>query len=162
MATTATEWKKGKQGIELKVPSGNTCLARRVGMDVFLREGMVPNTLLPIIRQAMNTGEAPKLELNDIDDTMLLDIMRLVDAVTVYVIQEPAVQPAPAAGVQREDDVLYVDDVDLDDKMFIFNWAVGGTADLERFRAEQGSFVGALRPGADVERAPELPGGTDG
>lgn len=36
----------------------------------------------------------------------------------------------------REDDVLYTDQVTLDDKLFIFNWCAGGTRDVESFREE--------------------------
>lgn len=159
MATEAKTWKSNKQGIEVTVPSGNVCLARRVGMEVFLQQGMIPNTLLPIVRAAMSSGEAPDVSMESMDDGMLQDIISLVNAVCVYIVQEPVLRQVPPEGELRDDDVLYVDEVDLDDKMFLFNWAVGGTADAERFREESNVAVEHLRSGSDVGSAPELPSG---
>lgn len=43
----------------------------------------------------------------------------------------------------RDEDTLYADEVSLEDKNFIFQFAVGGTADVERFRQElSGSMAG--------------------
>lgn len=44
----------------------------------------------------------------------------------------------------RDDDVLYADEVAIDDKSFIFQFALGGTADAERFRKEQRGAVANL------------------
>lgn len=42
---------------------------------------------------------------------------------------------------EREEDVVYTDMVDLEDKMHIFQFAVGGTRDVEEFREELASTV---------------------
>lgn len=47
----------------------------------------------------------------------------------------------------RADDVVYTDDVDLEDRMFILQFAVGGVKDFEQFRREQQEFVGDLAAG---------------
>lgn len=52
---------------------------------------------------------------------------------------------------ERDEDVIYTDDVDLDDKSFIFNYVVGGSKDLERFRDELGDAVATVQSGKDVE-----------
>jgi hypothetical protein len=52
---------------------------------------------------------------------------------------------------ERDEEVLYADQVDMADKMFIFQWCLGGTRDLEKFRREQGATVGSLSVGEDVE-----------
>ncbi len=44
----------------------------------------------------------------------------------------------------RKKDVLYADDVDLEDKMFIFQWCVGGTSDLATFRAQSAELMGNI------------------
>lgn len=162
MATeTNNVWGQNKQGVDLTVPSGQTCKARRPGMDAFIREGLIPNNLLPIVRKAMS-GKDPDYKefLEGMDDNMLEDIVRLVDAITIKVVVEPPLFPIPAdPAEQRFHDRIYVDDVDFEDKMFIFQWAVGGTADLERFRAEQRSALATVPSGADVERPAEQPSG---
>lgn len=50
----------------------------------------------------------------------------------------------------RDDDTLYADDVDITDKSFIFQFALGGTADLERFRQELNSGVESVSDGEAV------------
>lgn len=52
---------------------------------------------------------------------------------------------------EREDDVLYTDDVDLEDRMFILQWAVGGIKDPEQFRRE---YAGMLESVADEPGLP--------
>jgi hypothetical protein len=44
----------------------------------------------------------------------------------------------------RDEDTLYADEVSLEDKNFIFQFSLGGTADLERFRQEQRTGVANL------------------
>lgn len=50
----------------------------------------------------------------------------------------------------RDEDMLYTDDVDMDDKAFIFQFVVGGSADLDSFRKEYGESLAALRDGDDI------------
>lgn len=144
--TSASAWKqKTVQGTPLVVPSGNTCLVQAPGLQVFIKSGMIPNSLMPIIQDAMNKGRAPGNTDFDLEKNpeMLEEIMDLMDAITVYCVVEPAVHETPvdAAGkpipfAQRDPETLYVDEVDFQDKTFIFQFAVGGTSDLEKFRAE--------------------------
>jgi len=53
---------------------------------------------------------------------------------------------------ERDPDILYADQVDMDDKLFIFQWALGGTRDLERFREQQQKSVGDLSDKQAVRR----------
>lgn len=145
--TSVQQWKKAAQGVPLEVPSGNTALVRNVGMQVFLQKGLVPNSLMPIVRKAMS-GKDPEIKLDEITEGQLQDMLALFDAVVVHCVVQPAVAPLPAEGEERADDVLYVDEVDFDDKQFIFQWVVGGTKDLEKFRAEQAASVESLRGSA--------------
>lgn len=48
---------------------------------------------------------------------------------------------------ERDEDVLYTDIVDMDDKMFIFNYVVGGSTDLEQFRQEYGDSLASVSAG---------------
>jgi len=152
--TSAKQWKsKTSKGTPLVVPSGNTCLVRTPGMQVFIKQGLIPNSLMPIVQEAMNKGKAPKnLEFDpDKNPELLNEMMDLMDAVTVYCVIEPKVEPEPATEDERRDDVLYVDEVDFNDKMFIFQYAVGGTADLAKFREELGEHMEAVPASEDVE-----------
>jgi hypothetical protein len=150
--TQASSWKKGTVGGTLVVvPSGNTALIRTPGMQAFLTEGVIPNGLMPIIQEAMLSGAAPSEDslapmMNDPEK--IKQIMELADAITVSCCMDPKVTPAPTMKIDgkdvplpfdhpdRDENTLYVDEVDFNDKMFIFNVAVGGTADLEKFRTQ--------------------------
>ena len=155
--TSASQWKKQTVGGTLvRVPSGNTALIRTPGMQVFLESGVIPNALLPIIQEAMAKGGQP--EETDMlammsDPEKIQEIVNLANAVTVYVCIDPVVAPVPLdreghvipmGSPDRDEDTLYVDEVEFNDKMYIMGVAVGGTAALEKFRAEQASHVDAV------------------
>lgn len=149
--TTASAWRKQTtEGTPLVVPSGNTCLVRpSSGLDMFVRNGSIPNSLMPIIQDAISTGRPPSTQDLSIENNpeLLESILELTDTACVFMVMDPVVKPVPvdAKGEvipfsQRDKgDFLYVDEILFEDKMFIFNWAVGGTADLETFRQELGA-----------------------
>lgn len=155
--TSASSWKqKSVGGTLFTVPSGNTAILRTPGMQAFLTQGVIPNALMPFVQDAMAKGQAPsKNDMKGLlaDPTRLQQIMDLADSITVKCCVDPKVFPIPTddegkeipiGDDRRDENVLYVDEVDFEDKMFIFNVAVGGTSDLEKFREGLESNVGAL------------------
>lgn len=147
--TSASEWKKkATVGTLVTVPSGNEVRVRTPGMQVFLNQGVIPNSLMPIIQDAMKQGEAPSEDTMQsmIDDPQKInEIMDMADAVALFSFVEPKLAPIPTdeegeiipiGDERRDEDTLYVDEVDFTDKLFIFQFAVGGTAKLEQFRQE--------------------------
>lgn len=52
---------------------------------------------------------------------------------------------------ERDPEVLYADQVTMDDKMFIFQWALGGTSNLTQFREEQQRGLDTLSNGKAVQ-----------
>ncbi len=48
---------------------------------------------------------------------------------------------------ERDDEIVYSDEVDQEDKIFIFNYVVGGSKDLERFRQESSAAVAHMDAG---------------
>lgn len=139
--TSAIEWKKKSSvGTPIRVPSGNMALVKRPGMQVFLSQGIIPNSLMGFISDALKSGK-PQVQDLEINQDTMKDLMRLVDQVTVQCCIEPEVNPVPVDNKDnallkdyRDPEKLYVDEVDVEDKMFIFNYAVGGTTDVESFR----------------------------
>lgn len=148
--TDVSAWKQrnDRGGRKLKLPSGFVCLARNPGMMWFVEQGLVPNSLLDFIMKAIE-GDKPKEVAKDvkkmIGDGQLATMMEFANLVCVHSVLKPKVHALPEDPEDRSEDLLYVDEVDLDDKMFIFNWVVGGTADLDRFHEEQGAAVQNLR-----------------
>lgn len=153
-ATSAKEWKKSpRQGIELEVPSGNVALVRRVGMQAFLRKGMIPNSLRELAFRAIRSGTVPEMTVAEMNEVQIQELLEMIDGVVVYSVVEPAVAPVPADEDDRDDDILYVDEIDLDDKMFVFQFACGGTTDLGSFRAQSPGSLDGLPGGQNVESA---------
>jgi hypothetical protein len=158
--STAAQWKaKSSKGYELEVPSGNVALVRPVGMQAFLDKGLIPNSLREIALESIKGKQAPELKIEDLNEEQIRNMMQLFDAVTVYCVLQPEVVAAPLdeEGVpipsryREEIDALYVDDVDLQDKMFIFQFACGGTRSVEQFREEYERSMERVSGGKDVE-----------
>lgn len=108
------------------------------------------------------------------DPKKLRSALEMMDRVLCYVVVEPKVQMPPTCKIammgepcetyvdspqhtdpkhphhhdfvegDRDKDVLYADAVAVEDKMFIFNYSVGGTKNVESFREELSSNVGGL------------------
>ncbi len=201
--TSARTWRKRTGGVELSLPSGNTCLVKRPGMDKLLSAGILPDSLTPIamehLRQAESGGKPPskedegKLEqeimeqvLND--PSQITEIFASFDRVTAMCVVEPKVELHFREGVNEdgekfmidipakerlsndhdemvdgesnpywcaeEDEPLYTDDIDEEDKQHIFQFVVGGSSDLEPFRSEPGSTVAAAQPRQDLQGPP--------
>ena len=166
--TTGTAERAAAQGVPLDVPSGKTALVRPVGMDVFMQRGMIPNSLMPLVTKAMSENKPMTMaDIGEVDESKMRDVLDLIDDVACFVVRQPKVHRAPRYNEEnaptpeevgqvipfeeREDQtLLYVDEVDMDDKMFIFQFSVGGTRDLERFREQQAAIVPSLPTGDDV------------
>lgn len=157
--TEASEWKKkATQGVKLQLPSGHVCLARNPGMEAFLDEGMVPNSLMPIVTAAIKQGQGldpeKTKELAE-EPSMLGDIVMFANRVLCKSVIQPRVEMPPKEESERSDDVLYADEVDMEDRLFILQWAVGGTKDLERFREQSADALEDLadvqEPGSEAE-----------
>lgn len=152
--TSASAWKGKDTGSALELPSGNVALVRAPGMQVFVQKGFIPNSLLPIIQEAINKKKAPEMDKVELTPETLAEMSELMDAVCVHCVIEPKVHSVPTPVLDpesgsmvepdRSEDILYIDEVDLADKTFIFQFAVGGTRDLEQFRKGLEAGVGDL------------------
>lgn len=165
--TSAEGWKAKSTSLVLHVPSGNKALVRNPGIKAFISAGILPNSLMPIVTEALERGQPPSMSAFQdkvkTDPKMLEEMLDSMDKVTLHCVIEPQVHPMPTwdltdlaednctaeqvgqeAPQKKDPRRLYVDEVDLEDKLFIFQWAVGGTRDLERFREEYASGVAAL------------------
>lgn len=112
MATSARNWKK-PDSVELQLPSGNTCLVKRPGMEKLLAAGILPDSLTPIameaVKKAQNTRPEPEdhkkkkgQQENELDpeliqkfleqDGALEDIFMAFDRVCAMVVVEPKVR----------------------------------------------------------------------
>lgn len=176
--TAASAWQSqvNIDGQDLPLPSGNVCRARNISPQAFLSSGIIPNPLMAIIRKAINEAQGlPPKELEKMmgDDKMLVAALQLFDRMLVYVIIEPVVKMPPPCRQcggyantnehsmdnpdahrynegDRDPNVLYADVVDMEDKVFIAQWCLGGTSDLELFRQQSADGVADLLGREDV------------
>lgn len=162
--TSAEEWKAAAtQGTPLKVPSGKTCLARNPGLPAFMQAGIVPNPLLAPVQEALSKGK-PMENLSDVvgdDPERMQAFFELIDNVVMYCVLQPVVHSAHEELIQedgtrvrrfipegeRAETDLFIDNVDPEDRVFIFQWAVGGSSDLVKFRKEFRAAMADLSAG---------------
>jgi hypothetical protein len=105
----------------------------------------------------------------------LLRAVELADKVTLYCVVQPPLSPIPlvrnpvTGEPELDDDMrpieiplegrepghIYVDQVDLTDKMFILQFVVGGVADLEQFREGFGETLGSMDDITEVQATAE-------
>jgi hypothetical protein len=162
---TATNWKRtGEEDVLL--PSGNVAKVRRPGPVALLASGVMPDSLMPIINEAIRSGKglAPEKTKEMIQDQdSIFEMLDGIDRAVIKIVVEPKVayhrqeiggewSDIPQAD-RDTDEFIYTDEIDLDDKMFLFQFAVGGTRDLETFRRQSDASLGSLadEPGTDIE-----------
>lgn len=156
--TSAAAWKKKAQIPPLELPSGCSMRIKKVGMQTLISLGIMPNSLMSIAQKAVGKGQQVGEGMSD-DEMMALindpkkirEIGEFMDKMLCVVAVEPEVHPIPHAGVERDETKLYVDEVDEEDKMFIFQVVTGGTTDVAEFREETSATMAAIRGREDVE-----------
>jgi len=146
-------WMGGGQGqlIDLTCPSGQLCLAKKPGIEGLMAAGVLRNVdhLTGIVQRHL-TNASPGAKHNvDImgmmqDEEALAEILFTVDRVVCHVVVKPEISMTPSDATNRKPGVVYADMVDVMDKMFIFNFAVGGSAEVEPFRRGLEELVGSL------------------
>lgn len=151
--SSVSSWKRPDRPI-LTLPSGNSVRVFNPGMKTFLVNGTLPNSLMALADKALQKGQPmgkDDMEALIKDPKKIADMLKFVDDLTMAVVVEPPVFPTPDHGMDRDGDKLYIDELDDEDKLFIFTWATGGSTDLERFRAELAGTLAPLQSGDDLE-----------
>lgn len=136
---------------DLELPSGQLCLAQRPGPEGLMAAGLLDDLdMLATVLPKVMGGKSGK---KDFDATqvlknpeMLRQAMRLMDRVVVHVVIKPELSPEPEDPADRELGKIYPSSVSMEDKTFIFNWAVGGTRNLQSFRQQLEESVAGVEP----------------
>jgi hypothetical protein len=106
---------------------------------------------MPIMKDAM-AGKAIDMANLEVDNDMISQMIDMMDVVLLDVVLQPKVHSTPEVGQPRDEDLLYADEVDMNDKQFIFQWAVGGTSDVEKFLEKSSEYLASLSPGGTLEK----------
>lgn len=151
-ASPVSSWKQKTPLLEL--PSGHRVEVFNPGLKTFLVNGSIPNSLMTLADKALKNGqplEQDQLDALVNDPQKIADMLKMVDVIAMGVVINPKLHPVPETGADRDPDLLYVDEMDDEDKLFIFQWATGGTRDLERFRSELAGSLAGFSSGDNVE-----------
>jgi len=181
--TSVDEWKRqGSQatGFVIELPSGKVARVTRKATDfmAMIKENRIPNPLSEIIMEAVS---GKRVELGELDETKMAALIAFIDNMCCQMMLEPrCVIPPPqmipnpeystVPGVVQEaapllpnpdylawecpDDAVSVEDIDMGDRFFLFNVAIGGTTDLANFRRRQEQAIADSQDGGDVPPAP--------
>lgn len=153
----------------LTLPSGQTCSARRIGIESLLATGLLgeADSLTAYVDQKhikRVNGKEPEVDVSSAmkDPKTLQQIVLLVDRITPFIVADPTVRShvedidgggtrnIPEA--ERDTEAVYTDQIPLEDKMFLFNFAVGGTRSADRFLGQSADAVAGVADVTDVPR----------
>jgi hypothetical protein len=141
------------------LPSGQLVMLRRPGVEGLAKAGVLNNldSLSALISekhvQRVNGKQQVNMQTLLSDDDNMAQVQHVVDRVACYCVVKPEVKMTPNDVTRREPGVVYADMVDLLDKMFILNYVVGGTRDLESFRGELKHVLGGVAAEPAVQGA---------
>lgn len=161
-------WRSNKIGIaeDVVMPSGDIALVRRPGIEGLIKEGILNEVdgLTSIVSSEFLTEDTAGTKQVDGEKLMrspedLMKVLMVADKVIIATVVLPRVTPVPADNedgtpAERDPEALYPDQIGLEDKMFIFNYVVGGSRDVASFREGSQAAVGVLPAGKAVPRTP--------
>jgi hypothetical protein len=163
----ATSWGQPSEQ-DFTCPSGQKCRVRRVDIMDLLGGGILND--LDFLTSMVNETHIPNAgpgksnaALQGIvgDTKNLAKFQRTMTDVVLRVVIRPELHPVPAEGEPRIDGRVYIDSVQMTDKIALFNWAVTGkeAEEIKQFREQAGEPVGdvATRESVSTETV-ELPG----
>lgn len=164
--------------IFLTTPTGQTCYAKRVGLPGLVQAGVLgeADDLTAFVDtkhirrvRGGKTADHDEIDFASImrDPEQLGKIIMMMDRALPIIVQQPELKlhftdeddgsTLRVPDDDRDVESIYTDQIGLEDKMFLFNWAVGGSADVKRFREESGAVVATMVDGDDLPRPAKRP-----
>ena len=148
-------WKKKKKDtFEIEFPD-QVILVRRLGMKQIIKAGLIidldtfTGQLLP---QGTKSGDAEP-DPNSIileamkDEKKFDEFEQTVDKVVMMCVIAPKIHPALPEDYDRDESKMYIDEIEIEDKLTIFGHVFAGMGDMSRFPGEPS---GDLEPVAEV------------
>lgn len=168
-----TTWGGNALFQDLTTPSGQTCQVRLPGVQRLMAAGILEDadTLSTMVDKKHIKRVAGKQQVDGDsllkDPKNLVSVLRTVDKVVAHMVVQPTVKrpiilvpdpnvpgdvmiERPLPEEDRDPKVVYTDDIDMTDRMYIFQFAVGGTTDVEQFRSKLATAVGSMETLQDV------------
>lgn len=151
--TSVAEWKKSASDT-IELPSGKFMRIRKIGMQALVAAGVIPNSLMSIMQSALDKGKGveDKVMANMAQNPdSLIDMVMMMNRITCMIAYEPQVHMPPKNEADRDEELLYADEVDEVDKSFLFQLVSGGTSDLETFRQEHAASMDAVSELTEIQ-----------
>lgn len=139
---------------ELTLPSGQTCRARKIGMEGLLQAGLISeaDTLSSLVdakhirkvRGAKGKADGEELDAQSLvkDPKGMAALIEMTDrALPLIVVSPTVVSNKDETGAviplkERKKGLVYTDQIGMLDKFELFTWAVGDMANLQNFRGD--------------------------
>lgn len=158
----------GRKNVDdVEVPSGAVIKVIRPGLQGLIKAEIIDSfdqlttivqgETIPKAEGRPTVDVAKVVEETKNDPERIGKMLEMMDRIVKYVVVEPKLHEVPvlteeqrAEGLTIEDvrdpELAYIDYVDDEDKAFIMQLAMGGSSDLERFRAESAQAMGSIQP----------------
>lgn len=157
---------------ELTLPSGQTCLARRLGVEGLLEVGILDNVdeLTSLVdSQYLHDGSKKQPDEPNVlkDISKIRPLLTMADKAIPHIVADPvvvlhfvesgsstrALTPDERADARRRTPgVVFTDQIGLEDKVWLFDWAIGSLSSLRNFRKNTGSDVAGVANVPSVSR----------
>lgn len=142
--TSANQWGRAvTEGKAIPFPSGNVARVRRYNIMYLSKIGKIPNKLQAIVQGFISDPAGADLSKVAGDKDGIASMMELLDITCEMCFIEPKVKKLKKGETLAEDEIS-VEDVDLNDKLYLFDWAQGEVDDVEAFREKQERTTRAL------------------
>lgn len=146
---------------DFTVPSGQTCLVRRPGVERLLREGVLfeSDTLTTLVHENLELVEKGKPPVEVSMEELMSDpdkfeeLMSTTDRIVAACVLKPSIERALNDPTNRKPGVIYTDMIALEDKFAILEFALGGSRGLAPFLAGSSEGVGGV-PARQSTRRP--------
>lgn len=162
---------------ELTTPSGQTCRARKMTIESMIETGLLADadSITAVVSKHVRKvkGGNGKADHNRVDEQSMLrdaaavkSIITLTDKVLPHIVVSPRVvlhykettvgktTVTKALTTEEREEIqaaapgtVFTDQIDLEDKMFLFDWAAGGLQAMTNFRGGSTPDVGGVVPG---------------
>lgn len=123
--SSISDWRAHLKTGERKIlPSGLVVSLRRVSLLDLAREGVLPDSLSPLIEKLISTGRF-EINLSEVGE-----FIHIADLIARRCIIDP-----PIVDGIGDDEHIGLDEIPTDDKMAVFAWANEGGQELRPFRS---------------------------
>ncbi len=145
-ATSGKAWRARTE--EVQLPSGNVAELRKPDvLALVMRNGGIPDVLTAQVMGGLVDENAKPPEFGAKELGQLLEMLNVV---TRACFVNPRI--VDKAEAELADDELRIEHVSMEDKQFVFAWAIGGGdgSAVQNFLAQQAQRLDALSHGAGV------------